>query len=77
MVGVDIAPKMLKAAEARGVYERLVEADVLSALDSETQQYDLIVAGDVLIYVGDLTQFMPASAPFERWRSACVHCREL
>ncbi len=53
---------MLRAAEARGVYDRLVEADVLAALDSETQQYDLIVAGDVLIYVGDLTQFMPASA---------------
>jgi predicted TPR repeat methyltransferase len=62
IVGVDLAPKMLKASEARGVYDRLVEADVLAALDSETQQYDLIVAGDVLIYVGDLTQFMPASA---------------
>jgi predicted TPR repeat methyltransferase len=53
---------MLKAAETRKIYDELIEGDVMTALSSAQECYDLILAGDMLIYVGDLSQFMPAVA---------------
>ena len=40
--GVDLTPEMLELAEARGVYRRLVEADV-GATGLESGQYDVVV----------------------------------
>jgi SAM-dependent methyltransferase len=40
--GVDITPEMLELAEARGVYRRLVEADV-TATGLGAAEYDLVV----------------------------------
>jgi SAM-dependent methyltransferase len=40
--GVDLTPEMLQLAEARGVYRRLVEADV-GATGLGTGEYDLVV----------------------------------
>ncbi len=34
----------------------------MTALETESARYDLILAGDVLIYVGDLGTLMPAVA---------------
>jgi predicted TPR repeat methyltransferase len=62
LTGVDLSPAMIKAAEARGIYDRLVTGDLMSVLNEAPERYDLIVAGDVLIYVGDLAQLMPAAA---------------
>ncbi len=56
MVGVDLSPAMLKAAEARTIYDQLILGDLISTLRSPGDGYDLIVAGDVLIYVGDLAE---------------------
>jgi SAM-dependent methyltransferase len=39
--GVDLTPEMLARARARGVYRRLVEADV-SSTGLESEQYDLV-----------------------------------
>ena len=52
--GVDLAPRMLAQAEARGVYDRLDCADVVDHLRAGDDAFDLIVAGDVMIYLGDL-----------------------
>lgn len=50
--GVDISAGMLKRAGAKGLYGRLVQAD-LAAFDIPPAA-DLVVAADVLIYVGAL-----------------------
>jgi predicted TPR repeat methyltransferase len=62
LVGVDLSPTMIRAAETRGIYDQLITGEILPVLRDAPESYDLIVAGDVLIYVGDLTDFMPAVA---------------
>jgi predicted TPR repeat methyltransferase len=62
LIGVDLSEQMIKAAEQRGVYDQLLHGDLISALAAEPDHYDLIVAGDVLVYVGDLSRLMPAIA---------------
>jgi predicted TPR repeat methyltransferase len=62
LVGVDLSPLMIQTAKARGIYDNLMIGDLMPTLRSASECYDLILAGDVLIYVGDLTDFMPAVA---------------
>ena len=52
--GVDLAPQMLARARARGVYGELVEAELGEHLQATTARYQLVLAADVFIYVGDL-----------------------
>ncbi|HVV83606.1 MAG TPA: methyltransferase [Kofleriaceae bacterium] len=52
--GVDVTPAMLDRARARGVYDRLHQADLVEHLQETAARPDLVVATDVLIYVGDL-----------------------
>ncbi len=58
--GVDLAPKMLAQAEARGVYDRLDHGDVIEHLRAGDERFELIVAGDVMIYLGDLAPVFAA-----------------
>jgi predicted TPR repeat methyltransferase len=51
--GCDISAAMLKKAEARGVYDRLVKAD-LQSFDLPAGKADLVTAADVFLYVGAL-----------------------
>lgn len=62
LVGVDIAPQMIKIAQARNVYDELHTGDLAPVLNAAPNQFDLIVAADVLVYVGDLGDFLPAVA---------------
>src|SRR3954452_919470 len=52
--GVDLSPLMLDKARALGVYEHLVQGDLMEHLRDTPQTYDLVLAADVFIYVGDL-----------------------
>lgn len=52
--GVDLSARMLAAAKAIGVYTRLACADVEDFLARERRRYDLILAADTLVYLGDL-----------------------
>ncbi len=52
--GVDLSARMLAEARRKGIYDRLVQADLIAFLDAEAGRADLIVAADVLNYVGDL-----------------------
>jgi predicted TPR repeat methyltransferase len=62
LVGVDVSGRMLQKAAQRGVYSRLVEAELLSALAGEiAASYDVILAADVFVYFGRLENvFMQA-----------------
>ena len=52
--GVDLSHGMLARAAALNLYRRLVQSDVIDFLRSADTTYDLVIAGDVFIYVGDL-----------------------
>lgn len=60
--GVDLSPAMLARARARGVYDELVEGDLLEFLSRRPGRYDLLLAGDVLPYLGDPLPFLRATA---------------
>jgi len=54
LTGVDLSPRMLSQAQSKNIYSRLECAEIISFLDTEQQQYDLVVAADVFIYLGQL-----------------------
>ncbi|HEY8024041.1 MAG TPA: tetratricopeptide repeat protein [Burkholderiaceae bacterium] len=58
--GVDLSPKMLEIARQRGIYDDLVCAEVCAFLLERENCYDLAVAADVLVYIGDLSPLMRA-----------------
>ena len=52
--GIDLSPAMIDKARARGIYDRLAVADLERALAEDGPLYDLILAADTLVYLGDL-----------------------
>lgn len=58
LTGVDLSSRMLEQAKARRIYDRLVCADLVDFLAVESRTFDLVVAGDVFIYIGDLSSVM-------------------
>lgn len=66
LIGVDLSEKMLEVAKAKQIYDELLNLDVVEAL-SKFQELDLIVAGDVFGYVGDLQEiFLRANAALKK-----------
>lgn len=60
--GVDLSAQMVAQAQASGLYRRVTQGDLLSALQQQAPMpVDLIVAADVFIYVGALDEVMAAA----------------
>ncbi|HWF63564.1 MAG TPA: methyltransferase domain-containing protein [Rhizomicrobium sp.] len=59
LAGIDLSPAMIEKARARGVYDSLAVGDIETALEG---QYDLILAADTLVYLGDLKPLFIAVA---------------
>lgn len=62
LVGIDISSRMLAHAAERGVYDQLHEGAVVEALQNYSQCFDIVTAGDVMIYLGDLSPVVSAMA---------------
>jgi predicted TPR repeat methyltransferase len=54
LTGVDLSDKMLDKARERGLYDHLECQDIGEFLGQRVDDFDLIVAADVLVYFGDL-----------------------
>jgi len=61
LVGVDLSSRMLNEAKEKNIYKRLVEADLIEFLDAEQKPYDLILAADVMVYLGELKPLFVAA----------------
>lgn len=59
--GVDLSPAMIEKARARNIYDSLVAADLETALSRPGPAYDLILAADTLVYLGDLSRTFEAA----------------
>ena len=47
---------MLKIAQQRHIYDNLVCSDLIEFLQTRTKIFDVVVAADVFVYIGDLSQ---------------------
>jgi predicted TPR repeat methyltransferase len=54
LVGVDLSPRMIDRARARQIYDQLHLAEISAFLQSAEEQFDLVLAADLLIYIGEL-----------------------
>ena len=54
LAGIDIAPRMVEAARARGIYDELILGDLETVLHTPGPTYELVLAADTMIYLGDL-----------------------
>jgi len=62
LIGVDLSPRMIAKADARGSYDELIAGEVVAELEKRPGALDLILASDVLVYFGDLTDVFAAAA---------------
>lgn len=52
--GVDLSPAMVAKAALRGLYDDVFTGELVDTLAQRPERYDLVVAADVLVYLGDL-----------------------
>lgn len=56
LVGIDLSPKMIERARARGCYDKLVASELTTFLHSRPRAFDAVVSADTLVYFGALEQ---------------------
>ena len=61
LAGVDLSSRMIEKAAERGIYHELVCGDVVSVLRRDAAAWDLLLAVDVLVYIGDLSGLFQAA----------------
>lgn len=62
LTGIDLSEKMLSRARKTGLYDELHCAEIGDWLQLQDQDFDLIMAADVFVYIGELdTVFAAAS----------------
>lgn len=60
--GIDLSEKMVDVARCRNLYDNLLVGDIAVELEGMSEEYDLIIAADVFIYVGDLERIFKLCA---------------
>jgi predicted TPR repeat methyltransferase len=60
--GIDLSPAMIEKARARNIYDTLTVADIETHLASGDTRYDLVLAADTLVYLGDLETIFSGAA---------------
>ncbi|MHC8491266.1 methyltransferase domain-containing protein [Thalassospira sp. SM2505] len=59
--GIDLSPRMINRARTKGIYRTLVAGDITDMPDDLGQEYGLVIAADVLNYLGDLAPALRAA----------------
>ena len=62
LVGVDLSARMLAQAQAKQVYDQLVQCELTAYLRDSPAAFDAIVSADTLVYFGPLEGVVAASA---------------
>ncbi len=71
LIGVDISPKMLEKADAKKIYDRLEQADIIEFCD-KLPSSALVIAADVLGYIGELKPLIAKVFPHQFIFSAAL-----
>jgi len=59
--GIDLSPAMVAQAGRKGIYDRLEVGDAVAALTGAVDRFDVIVAADVVVYIGNLAPLLSAA----------------
>jgi predicted TPR repeat methyltransferase len=62
LTGIDLSPKMLEQAKTKNIYTDLHESDLIPFIQASDSNYDLYLAADVFVYIGDLKPIFTAIA---------------
>ena len=62
LTGVDLSSKMIGRSEKKGIYNYLFHDDIVDFLKRTAITYDLVLAADVMVYIGELELFFSAVA---------------
>ena len=60
LTGIDISENMISKANELGVYDSLIAGDIVEKLNLSKEKYDLFIALDVFIYIGEITSMFNA-----------------
>ena len=60
--GIDMSEFMLQRAEAKGIYKRLFQGDLVSFMSERPGNYDIVTCAATLIHFGDLQKVFEAAA---------------
>lgn len=60
ITGIDLSEKMLETAKTKGMYDHLIRGEIVAELGRINRNFDLFVAADVFIYIGELDQLFEA-----------------
>jgi predicted TPR repeat methyltransferase len=55
LTGVDLSRNMLEKARQREIYDQLICSELIEFLHTQDKSFDLVVAADVFVYIGDLS----------------------
>jgi predicted TPR repeat methyltransferase len=56
LTGIDISSNMVDKTRELDVYDHLIVGDIADILSSSNEKYDLFIALDVLVYIGEVTK---------------------
>jgi len=62
LTGLDLSPGMLARAGGRGIYDELIEREIVAGLEERPAAFDVIAAADTLNYFGALEPVFAAAA---------------
>ncbi len=62
LVGIELSPDMLARARARGVYDELIEGDLVEAMTARNDAFDVVASSCALYHIADLSPFFRESA---------------
>ena len=75
--GIDISENMISNSNELNIYDNLYTADIVETLNSNQENFDLFVALDVLIYVGDVESIFRAIHKHSNHESMFVFSTEI
>jgi predicted TPR repeat methyltransferase len=64
LTGIDISENMISEAEKLHIYDTLIVGDMAEKLNALQDKFDLLVALDVLVYIGDVQSIFQAVRQF-------------
>ena len=77
LVGIDLSPKMIEIAKGKNIYDTVENNEISIYLEQSSEKYDLFIATDLLIYIGDLTMLFSNISKASNQKGIFVFSTEL